>query len=89
MNKEFVLYNLNESMQQLTSTFHELEVDQDFEYGDYISSWLDGDSDIKTVHEQIFIFYPDGGVSNIGYFGDGQISYDDTLKECQYRYLSP
>ncbi len=35
MNKEYILYNLKEALEQLSNTIHELEKDKDYEYGDF------------------------------------------------------
>ena len=36
MNKEYILYNLKEGLNQLTDTIKELESDSEYEFGDYI-----------------------------------------------------
>ena len=36
MNKEYILYNLKEALNQLTDTIKELESDSEYEFGDYI-----------------------------------------------------
>lgn len=35
MNKEYILYNLKEALEQLSNTIRELETDKDYEYGDF------------------------------------------------------
>ncbi|WP_321279154.1 hypothetical protein [Marinifilum fragile] len=35
MNKEYILYNLKEALEQLSNTIHELETDKDYEYGNF------------------------------------------------------
>lgn len=35
MNKEYILYNLKEALEQLTETINELETDKEYEGGNY------------------------------------------------------
>lgn len=36
MNKEFILFNLKEALEQLTETINELENDDKYDYGNYV-----------------------------------------------------
>lgn len=36
MNKQYILYNLKEALEQLTKTVNELETDDEYEFGNYI-----------------------------------------------------
>lgn len=36
MNRNFILYNLNEALEQLSSTIKELEANPDYHYGEFI-----------------------------------------------------
>lgn len=36
MNKQYVLYNLKEALEQLTKTVNQLETNYGYEFGDYI-----------------------------------------------------
>jgi len=35
MNKEYIIYNLKEALEQLSMTINELETDKEYEFGDY------------------------------------------------------
>ena len=36
MNKEYIIYNLKEALGQLNSTISNIELDQNYEFGEYI-----------------------------------------------------
>ena len=35
MNKKYILYNLKEAIEQLTSTINDLETDKDYDFGNF------------------------------------------------------